>query len=536
MRSALVLSLLTVCNAIGQTTTIPLLAVSNAANRTDAVAPGSYLSVRVSTPLSGVPTIGNSLLDVTAIQIILSSVASGKVFTPAPIARPTPFEAWVIVPSDMPLGTATAALKVRGSLFATASFTVVSAAPGLFTRVITGYTWNTGTGSGNYSPNPSGPALAQNNPVVDPRVNGLTNPVVPGQFVTLWATGLGLSSLGTSGWTIDLAGTTVVPSFVGSHGLGLEQINFQIPTNPQIGCYVPLTLKHGDLISNQVTISIHVTPGACPHPLGLSYGELVTLDAGGTIRLGQISLSSGSVQTGPLSSKLAESVSANFGLLDANGVFVIAGTQVPYDQFFGCKISPRIGGGASGFGISGTADAGSPLVLTGPGGKQLVLTPTGGFGPYNLQLSEGLGPFFSAGTWTVGAPGNAEIGAFQRSFTLPPPISGLNRDELAALRVGDDVTVRWNNQGYGVDNIATVTLVGTTSVVTCRTYAFMGVIALPKIEIADTGATLALSIAPPPYARPEFTIPLIGASVAAGSVARTVVNYYYQDLAYVLFH
>jgi hypothetical protein len=362
---------------------------------------------------------------------------------------------------------------------------------------------------------------------------------VPGQFVTLWGTGLAIASTGTSGWTVDVAGTSVTPSFVGTDGQGLDQINFKMPANPPLGCYVPVTLIHGDTASNPVTLSINTTPGACAHPFGLSYGDLLGLDQGEFIGLGQIELDASSIPaaTGTVSpTKPVQSVDASFGSVDSNSLYAVAGPQLPYDQFFGCHAVRSPGpilAGSNGIG----GNAGDTLTLAGPDGKQLRVPAPSAAGFYSLQIPDANLPFFSGGSWSVSAPGNSVIGAFQKSFTLPPPLTGLNRDELGSLRTGDDVTVRWNNQGYGINDIATLTAVGTSGETICRTYAFLGTFTLPKNTVGATGGTVNVSISPAPYARTQFTVPLIYPGAAAGSVEQTVVNYRFSDLTIlVTFH
>ncbi len=99
--------------------------------------------------------------------------------------------------------------------------------------------------------------------------NALTAAAVPDRFVSLYATGL--NGALTADVTVDVAGQTVPAHYAGPQATsGMDQINFIVPKNAYLGCYVPVTIRVRGVESNPLTLSINSDPFACAHPLGLS--------------------------------------------------------------------------------------------------------------------------------------------------------------------------------------------------------------------------------------------------------------------------
>ncbi len=171
-------------------------------------------------------------------------------------------QATAVVPPAIPLGTTTLRLAVDDQGSAPVSVEILAAAPALFVGQ-------------------SGSALAQNlDASGKPTLNQLTHPALPGQTVTLWATGLG--SYTTADVTVEVAGESIHPGFAG-HAPGqpgLDQINLTLPGDVFTGCYVPVIVHAGSRESDSVTISTAAQDGACRHPLGLSASQLAVLDRG----------------------------------------------------------------------------------------------------------------------------------------------------------------------------------------------------------------------------------------------------------------
>src|SRR5439155_7559324 len=120
-----------------------------------------------------------------------------------------------------------------------------------------------------------------------PHTVGLTTPVQPGEWVTLWGTGLG--SANANSVSVEVAGISAAPSYAGpAPGLpGVDQINFQFPAGVPDDCYVPVTVKAADHAGNTASVAAASAPGVCHHRLSLSPDALARLDQGGRVPLSQ---------------------------------------------------------------------------------------------------------------------------------------------------------------------------------------------------------------------------------------------------------
>lgn len=503
--------LLTAC-AWGQ---VPLT-VQNAASSTAGIAPGSLIAL---TPASPALT---ALGCVSCVTVTIQPQDSTQIFTAQVVSAPPP-DYWAVVPDGVPPGPATITWTQNGaSAGLSANVTISQAAPGLFSVGLDGF----------------GPALAQN--IVTPStpaLNQLANPVLPGGLVTLWGTGLGIGSA-TGDVTVYVAGTPAIATFAGpAPGLpGVDQINFELPANPSMGCYVPVTVRSTEAIaeSNTVTLSINPTPGACAHPLGLSYSDLQALDHGGQISIGAISLVSRMPAAAPpapipLSPQpgqeaFTSSASAILGPQNAEQVFLAAQPQAPV--LLGC-VSPPVGGFITGILIAG-GGAGNQLTLSGPAGASLSM-PGNGF--YSGTSTTPWVP----GTWQISAPGGPDINAFQQAFTLPPLPTLTSVSQLGWLTEGaGDVVVAWNPQGYGAGDIMTVELGNVSPTngsfmpsVLCTAFAFEGQVLEPAPHVGPVPVpdTISLSVSPLPAARTLFPLPL-----ASGGTAPAVIGYNFSTL------
>jgi uncharacterized protein (TIGR03437 family) len=125
-----------------------------------------------------------------------------------------------------------------------------------------------------------GPGIVQNFLTASNQpINSLTTPAVPGQVVTIWGTGLGpvtfpdnvaptAGNVATS-VTITIGGQTATNLYSGRTPCcaGVDQIVATIPNNVPLGCWVPVTINAGGVVSNTTTIAI-AAPGAtsCDDP------------------------------------------------------------------------------------------------------------------------------------------------------------------------------------------------------------------------------------------------------------------------------
>jgi uncharacterized protein (TIGR03437 family) len=423
LRSFLFFALFT-APLFAQSNPSPTISVYNAASRYNVAAPGSFAAINVG-------AIGSVTPDLT-VDLTTSDGAKARLNTIAPPTAPGQInttEVWVVVPKTAPLGTAAFTTTMGGVAYAK-NVNIRATAPGIFTAAYNGI----------------GPALALNYPSTP---NALTSAAVPGGIVTLFATGLnGVTAANVIMQIGNFANQGFTPLYAGPQGEpGLDQINFVLPANTPIGCYIPVTfLLHGDGRgggANTTTLSVNTDPYACAHPLGLSYSQLKTLDAGGTINLARLVIAA--ADNTASSQPSLESSSLNFSAAFARDVAAVSGIQgVPLDRQAGgpnsCYLLPIPNGGVAGSGSpTGVFPAGT--IALGQGGKQLQLNQNGSYG---AQVPAGQLPFFTGGNWSLSATGGTAIGAFTQAIPLPTRLKFTIVDQSTTLNSQGSIKVRWD--------------------------------------------------------------------------------------------
>ncbi len=487
------------------------ISVGNAASLAAALAPGSILSIQQLKPPQIVGPVDPS-------RVSVQIRPSGSTATLDAPLLPSPLLAiWAQLPASTPLGSADVTLTVDGQASAPARITVTRTNFGLFTQAGNGL----------------GAALAQNQ---DDALNKLTRPVLPGQYVTLWGTGLG--SVALSEVTLQLGGTKITPAYAGPAPTvpGVDQINFQVPdAGIPDGCYVSVVVNAGGILSNEATLAKASRPGPCEHPFGLSAAEMASLDSGGRILFGAVRLQSdvgvipffGSSPGAP--TELA-GASAQFLRRDAFEIGLLAQPLTSDDSYFGCRVTPP--SGAIGLLFAADVDAGNALTLTGPGQSITLPRSAGLYDASAFAMGQSL---FVPGSWRIEGPGGANIAPFHAELTLPPPVCVANRDSLTMLDLGQDQYVLWDPSGYSDTDVATVTLslsrlaaLGLSgSQIRCRTPASTGALTIPSplLQTLPPGsASLRLGIAPRPNRRVLFSLPLTD-----GSSAQAFFDYSFSE-------
>jgi hypothetical protein len=84
-----------------------------------------------------------------------------------------------------------------------------------------------------------------------------------------------------------------VKAAVGYHGrsgccAGIDQILFTVPSGVE-GCFVPVVVKIGNMVSNSVTMSV-ASGTVCSDPIGFSTAELQTAQSGDGMTIADIGL------------------------------------------------------------------------------------------------------------------------------------------------------------------------------------------------------------------------------------------------------
>jgi uncharacterized protein (TIGR03437 family) len=219
-------------------------------------------------------------------------VTVGGTTVDAPMVYTTPGQIGAILPSNTPVGAGTLRVTVNGQTSGPVNLTVVRSAFGTFTANQAG----------------SGPAAVQN--VIsntDQPINALNRPARPGQTLILWGTGLGpTSAAGDVGAVpgdlpidveVYVGGRRASVTYKGRSGCcsGIDQIFFVVPEGVE-GCYVPVVIKTGDVVSNFSTIAVAASGNACSDPTGYTPQDIQTAQNNGNLRIGTISLSRTNLQ------------------------------------------------------------------------------------------------------------------------------------------------------------------------------------------------------------------------------------------------
>ena len=468
------------------------ISVVNAASQSGGIAPGSIASIRQLKPPQVIGPVDPNRVSVQV------RPSGSTVPLDAPLLPSTLLAIWAQLPASTPLGPADVTLTIDGQASAPTRIMVTRTNFGLFTQAGNGL----------------GAANAQNQ---DATVNKLTNPALPGQYVTLWGTGLGLAT--SDQVTIQLGGTEIAPEYAGPAPAlpGVDQIDFRVPdSGPPDGCYVAVIVKTADILSNEATISKASQPGPCQHPFGLSAAEMATLDSGRRITFGSISLRSdvgSGLSSGPVRT---ETAIAQFFPDDAFYIGLLAQPLTAADAYFGCRLAPPPTTIA--LLLGGDGDAGDALTLAGPG--QDATLPRG-FGLYQTTFSDP--PVFYPGTWRIEGPGGTTVGPFKADLVLPPVVHWTNRDNLATIDRGQDQDVSWDATGYSDTDVATVSL----GQILCRAPATTGKLTIPSnlLETLPLGSvSVRLGIAPRPNQRTLFSLPLTN-----GSTAQAFYDYSFSE-------
>ena len=339
------------------------------------------------------------------------AVTVGGTQVPAIMLFAISYQATAILPSNTPLGAGTVTVTYNGQTSAPAPIQVVASTFGIYTYSEQGYGQSIATDL-NYA------------------VNTIIHTFHPGDWVTLWGTGLGaISASDANPAPVGNVGTVTV--YVGNaaasnvqywgrspYFAGLDQVNFQIPQGVT-GCYVPVAVQTGGVagnIGNFTTIAVSDSGSTCSDSL-MGQDLVADLAAGQTVDFGYIRLESwvaqfvsGSADTGaydlgiatfseytPDSAGNAE-YGVSSGYCEAVDCSFYCGGVMSYTANLGDSSSAQLDAGAS---LSVTHGPNFPLSQEYQGG-----------GFYYGFLSNAGRYLFSDFTYPVVGAGGSAIGAF----------------------------------------------------------------------------------------------------------------------------
>lgn len=187
------------------------------------------------------------------------SVTQGAVVTQAFPTYVSAGQVNAIMPSTVTAGRATLRLTYNNVKSNAITIQIANAAPGVFA-----------ISSGGF-----GPGVIQNFVSASNQpVNSLITPAAPGQVVTIWGTGLGpvtfpdnvaptAGNVATT-VTVTIGGKTAPVAYAGRSPCcsGVDQIVATVPDSVPLGCWVPVLVNAGGVVSNTTTMAIAATGSA----------------------------------------------------------------------------------------------------------------------------------------------------------------------------------------------------------------------------------------------------------------------------------
>ena len=440
-----------------------------------------------------------------------------------------------LLPSNTPTGTGTVTVTYNGQTSATAPITVVQNNPGIFTASQNGQ----GVAIVTY---PDGGIVSPFKAANCAGVYTFCGAANPGDIVTLWATGLGPVSgnetagagLGVNMESIPLVlwlgGVQAQVTYRGRSGyVGLDQINFIVPSGGPTGCAVPLALQVGNMVSNYTVIPVANTSRTCTPSNPVLAGVAQNLIANtGPISYGQIvlkrqlaSASSGLQYADVGQASFAQiTVSAQIqplllSYLDSEplGTCLVANSLSPPNAL------PTL--------TTAGIDAGR-ISVSGPAGLQ-VMAEHLGFGQatqYVATFSQS-GTYFSGGQYTVtgagGSPGGTSTGGFTVKFTITQTPSWTSQEQFtisSGITRANGATINWNNPSSNyyveIDGTASTDNTFTTGAVfSCVVPASAGTFTIPPSVLQALPATVYSEISFKPTLNP---VPFTADGLNLGSV------------------
>lgn len=372
----------------------------------------------------------------TALNGTSVSITVGGTTTQAILYFVSATQIAAILPSATPVGMGLVRVTVNGKTGPPADIAVVQSAFGMLTL----------NGVGN------GPASAFD---VNSQYLGLTNAANPGDFVTLWGSGVGPVSgdetvaqipvnLTNIPLQVNIGGTAASVQYAGRSAYpGLDQINVQVPAGVS-GCHVSVVVRSGDIVSNFGTIPVASNGRTCSESVtDLTASKIQALLSQPTINRGVIDFYTGGVSG--------------------------QGADVAFYRFTNAQYATKQPGGSPSFGnciayqVTGPnqaianpihpvgLDAGSSIRLTTPSGSgfgnQTLPFDNGGYSISGLMANGSL-----KGTYTFSGSGGADIGAFTAQVTWPGGGSGFafsTPNNPTGVTRSQGLTVTWTQINSG---------------------------------------------------------------------------------------
>ncbi len=538
----------------GTTSPIPTItAVQDAGSYTSSIAQGSIFVVKgTNLSGSGLQSAGYPLITTFNNVKITFTPTSGGAGTDCPMIytynQGGVNQLAAVLPSTLAAGNYNVTVTNGGTVGTPFAATVVKSKVGLITRDSSG----------------SGLALVQNYiSASQSDINAYTSqnaglsPAKPGQTLIAYGTGFGAAT-GVSDTTgapaydfianghkvfAVVGGAQITPFYAGRGPgfVGLDQIDFTLPSNIQTGCVVSFQISFDGVLSAPTYLSIapDASSSACVLA-GYTTAQLSQFDQGtfiygGGFRLEQFSITTAISGFGNVTLK-SDSLGGDFTKISGFELNAAASNVTASSSTIGsCTVTTITGtGGAASSGTVTYLDAGT-ITATGPSGSKLsgTMTQTNGVYSYPLGYENPPSGFplpaspatLIAGTYTISAAGGADINSFNASLTVGAPINVVGSLPTTVNR-GSGVTVNFTG-GNPTDVVSLTgssssgTAASTTTVsFTCTALASAGTITAPASITSQLPANASGSLEIGSGALVSFNAPLkAGGNIPSGFVA-----------------
>jgi len=400
-------------------------------------------------------------------------ITAGGVTVPAIMYYAGKKQVAAILPSTLAAGPGTLTVTYNGQTSAPAQINIVQNALGLFTTASSGSGDAIATlGSGFLSP---------------------SNSANPGETIVLWGTGLGPVTFDETRAAVQSDMTNVpVEAFVGGlpanvvfrgrNGCcaAVDTIYIVVPQGVS-GCAVSVILKIGNVVSNTATIPVATSGRTCAlSSSGLSPSDLAIWTNGGTVAIGSVTLQRSLSSTLPLSvggitipgmtSRADAGAAAFFKITVPPGGYGV-GSQVDIAAYGSCIVTTYAGNTVPPAFAFQSLDAGASIAINGPAGQRtLNKTTFENITSYSATFDM-TGSYLNAGQYSITGPGGADVGSFNASLTMAPPLVWTNQAATTSVNRASGVTVNWTGgDPAGYVQIAGNSFTGSATNLTVATF------------------------------------------------------------------
>jgi uncharacterized protein (TIGR03437 family) len=389
------------------------------------------------------------------------------------------------VPQNAPLGDAMLQVVKNGQASLEWPVAIVESSFGAFSR--NGLGWGPGEIS-NADGSPNTEALAAK----------------PGGAVTLAGTGLGSPAPRRASPQVLVAGrpaTNVRVLGPSAARPGVDTIAFHLPADTPEGCHVPVQVSSAPgLYGNAVTLAVSRGGRACADRTGWTAGF-----ESRTVRLATVALIHADLEIGVTPKDTAlypvDAGLASFSEIEPNAalnplfLFPPVNTCTTYSGTVGLHsiTSPLAALQA----LPGKAlDAGPRVTVRGSSGEQSLpgTDPRSSYwhvigGHPPVPGMKDLPLFLAPGDYQVSAPGGADVGAFQTSLRIAPPLTWQNREQLGEVDRAHGATVAWQSSAKSAIVMVVAMNVdsrsGALGVCACLASAAAGSFGIPAYALAN---------------------------------------------------